>query len=51
MGHHGSDLDGEVKEGFLKETMLVLSAEGRVGDDREGNSITGRETGGAKFLW
>lgn len=35
MGHHVSDFNGEVREGFLEEMILGLSSKGGVGKKGE----------------
>lgn len=45
MGHGESDLGGEVREGFLEETMFGLSSEGRLEKKSEGKKVLGRGSG------
>lgn len=42
MGHCESDLGGEVRDGFLEETMFGLSSKGRLEKKSKGKNILGR---------
>ena len=44
IGHHVSDFNGEVREGFLEEMILGLSSKGVVGKKCEEKIRPGRES-------